>query len=55
MLQRLLQKRKTLKNNLKDYDLDKVNEVLFKHKMDLSVRAEQLSIDIFVEIANNLN
>ena len=49
------QKRKTLKNNLKDYDLDKVNEVLFKHKMDLSVRAEQLSIDIFVEIANNLN
>ena len=48
------QKRKTLKNNLKSYDLDKINEVLSKYNMDLSVRAEQLPIDIFVDIANNL-
>ena len=48
------QKRKTLKNNLKNYDLDKINEVLKKYNMDLSFRAEQLSIDIFVDIANHL-
>ena len=48
------QKRKTLKNNLKDYDLDKINKVLNKYNMDLSIRAEQISIDIFIEIANNL-
>ena len=48
------QKRKTLKNNLKDYDLDKINKVLNKYNMDLSIRAEQISIEIFIEIANNL-
>lgn len=46
------QKRKTLKNNLKNYDLTKVEEVLKKHNLDLTVRAEQLSIEIFVEISN---
>lgn len=48
------QKRKTLRNNLKGYDLDRISEVLNKYNMDLSIRAEQLSINIFVEIANNL-
>lgn len=48
------QKRKTLRNNLKDYDLDKINDILSKYNMDLSVRAEQISIDIFIDIANNL-
>ena len=48
------QKRKTIRNNLSDYDLDIVSEVLSKHGYDLSVRAEALSIDIFVDIANNL-
>ncbi len=48
------QKRKTLKNNLKGYDLPKIEEVLNKHNLDLSVRAEALSIEIFAEIANNL-
>ena len=48
------QKRKTLRNNLKGYDLDKISEILKKYDMDLSVRAEQLSVDIFVLIANNL-
>lgn len=48
------QKRKTLKNNLKEYDLSKIQEVLRKHNIDLSVRAEQLTLEIFVEIANNL-
>ena len=48
------QKRKTLKNNLKNYDLDKIEKVLKKYNMDLSVRAEALPIEIFVEIANSL-
>ena len=48
------QKRKTIRNNLSDYDLDIIAEVLNKYGYDLSVRAEALSIDIFVDIANNL-
>lgn len=48
------QKRKTLRNNLRGYDLEKVEEVLKKYNFDLSIRAEQLSIDVFVDIANNL-
>jgi len=48
------QKRKTLRNNLKNYDLEKIENILKKYNMDLSVRAEQISIDIFVDIANNL-
>ena len=48
------QKRKTLRNNLKGYDLDKIEEVLKKYNMDLSVRAEQISSDIFIDIANSL-
>lgn len=48
------QKRKTLRNNLKGYNLGKIEEVLNRHNLDLSVRAEQLSTEIFIEIANNL-
>lgn len=48
------QKRKTLRNNLNGYELDKVLEVLKKYNFDLSVRAEQLSLEVFVDIANNL-
>lgn len=49
-----VQKRKTLRNNLKNYDLMIIDNVLKKYDLDLSVRAEQLSIDIFVDIANNI-
>lgn len=48
------QKRKTLRNNLKGYNLENIEEVLKRHNFDLSVRAEQLSTQIFIEIANNL-
>ena len=48
------QKRKTLKNNLYDYDTNKINEVLKKFHKDISFRAEEISIDEFVEIANAL-
>ena len=48
------QKRKTLRNNLKNYDLEKIEKVLKEYNMDLSVRAEQISSDIFIAIANSL-
>ena len=48
------QKRKTLRNNLKGYNLDKIEKVLNKYNFDLNVRAEQLTIEVFIDIANNL-
>ena len=47
-------KRKNIKNNLKGYDLNKIDEVLKKYSFSLSSRAEELSMDIFVDIANNI-
>lgn len=47
-------KRKTLKNNLKNYDLKIISQVLEKYDFDLSVRAEMLDVNIFVEMANSL-
>lgn len=48
-------KRKTLKNNLKNYDLEKIEQVLEKHNMNLTVRAEQIPLEVFVEISNQLS
>ena len=48
------QKRKTLRNNLKGYALEKIEKVLKEYNYDLSVRAENISLEIFVEIANEL-
>lgn len=48
------QKRKNLRNNLRNYDLTKVEDVLKKYNKDLTARAESLSIEQFVEISNNL-
>jgi len=48
------QKRKNIRNNLKNYDLNIIEDILKKYGYDLSVRAENLSIDIFVDLANNL-
>lgn len=47
------QKRKTLRNNLKNYNLNNIEETLKKYNMDLSVRAEKLPIEVFIDIANN--
>ena len=47
-------KRKTIKNNLKDYDLDIIEKVLNKYNFDLSVRAEALDLEIFIDICNSL-
>ena len=47
-------KRKTLKNNLKNYDLLAIETVLKKYNFDLNVRSEQLPLEVFVDISNCL-
>lgn len=47
-------KRKTLKNNLKSYDWNKIKMVLDKYDLPESIRAEEISLDLFIEISNNL-
>jgi 16S rRNA (adenine1518-N6/adenine1519-N6)-dimethyltransferase len=49
------QKRKTIKNNLQNYDLGKIESVLIKNGMTLQTRAEEISLNIFAEIANALS
>lgn len=44
------QKRKTLKNNLNGYDWDKVKRVLDANGMLDSIRAEELSLEMFINI-----
>ena len=48
-------KRKNIRNNLKNYDLKLIEEVLKKYNLDLTVRAEQLDLDIFIDIADKLS
>ena len=49
------QKRKTLKNNLKQYNVEKINQILNKTGKDISFRAENITIDEFIDICNNYN
>lgn len=49
-----VQKRKTLKNNLKGYDFNKVSEILIKNGYNDNVRAEYLPIEMFINISNNI-
>ena len=48
------QKRKNLRNNLRNYNLEKVEEILKRYNKDLTARAESISVEQFVEISNNL-
>ena len=47
-------KRKTLRNNLKGYNLELIERVLEMYGFDLSIRAENLELEVFVDIANEL-
>ena len=47
-------KRKTIKNNLKKYNLEVVEKVLNKYGYNSSVRAEMLPVEVFVDLANCL-
>lgn len=48
------QKRKTLKNNLKEYDFSKIEEILIKNNLPIDVRAENITTQVFIDISNNL-
>lgn len=48
-------KRKNLRNNLKNYDLVKIENVLISYGYSLSNRAEELPLEVFVEMSNKLN
>lgn len=48
-------KRKTIKNNLKEYDLKKVEEVLKANGLSLNSRAEEVSTQVFCDIVNFLS
>lgn len=48
-------KRKNIRNNLKSYDLDIILKVLKKYNFDLTSRAEELPLEVFVDISNCLN
>lgn len=47
-------KRKNIRNNLKGYELSVIEDVLKEYGFDLSVRAENLQLEIFVKMANRL-
>lgn len=43
-------KRKTINNNLKKYDLEKVKNILESHGYSLSSRAEEIDLDTFIAL-----
>ncbi len=47
-------KRKTLRNNLKGYDLERIETILEKYGHNLTSRAEAITVSEFVEISNDL-
>ena len=46
------QKRKTLKNNLKNYDLNSIEVILNKYNLSLNNRAEDLDVEVFIDLFN---
>lgn len=48
-------KRKTLKNNLRDYNLEKIEKVLKNYNLDLNARAEQLDLSVFCDLVKELS
>ncbi len=47
-------KRKTIKNNLSNYDLDKIQSVLLRNNFNLDTRSECIPYNVFVELCNEL-
>lgn len=47
-------KRKTLKNNLKNYDLEKIDKIMKTFNKNINHRAENITIEEFVIISNEL-
>ena len=44
-------KRKNLKNNLKDYNIDVINKVLNENGLNLSNRAEEVPLKVFISLS----
>lgn len=47
-------KRKNLKNNLKSYDLEKIEAILSRYQFTTQNRAEELPVEVFVSLSNEL-
>jgi len=47
-------KRKNLRNNLQGYSLPIISSVLSKYGVDLTTRAESISLEIFIDLVNAL-
>lgn len=47
-------KRKNLNNNLKEYNKDAISNILEKHGYSLNNRAEEIPVDIYIEISNEI-
>ena len=47
-------KRKNLKNNLCNYDLNVIQNILSKYGFSLANRAEDLPVSVFIDIVNNI-
>ena len=50
-----MMKRKNIRNNLRSYDLNIIEKVLSNYGLDLNSRAENIPLDCFVEIANEIS
>ena len=47
-------KRKSIKNNLSEYDLNVIENILNENGYSLQSRAEELPIEVFIQICNNI-
>ena len=50
-----MMKRKNIRNNLRQYDLELVESILKKYDLDLNSRAENIPLECFIEIANMIS
>lgn len=48
-------RRKMLKNNLKNYDIIKISEILSKYNYSLKDRAEVIPMEVYVKISNGIS
>lgn len=48
-------KRKTIGNNLKSYNKNKLEEILNRHDKTLQNRAEELDLETFIDLTNNID
>ena len=48
-------KRKNIRNNLVNYDLNMISDILNKYGLTINDRAEQIPLECFIEITNSLS